>query len=659
MARIVRCGLAQMGSDLPMDGAVEEIKAALTEKCVRLIEAAAAQGVRVLALPELCNTPFFASATDARWLAAAESVPAGPTIAQLREVARRHEMVLVAPLYERAGAARYNSAAVIDADGSFLGVYRKHHVPSPHAGSYEPFYFHQPDLGFPVFETAYARLGVYICYDRHFPEIARVYGLAGAEIVFNPSATSGPRSERAWELEQQAHALANGYFIGAVNRAARGRPWDGAEFFGKSYFCNPLGELVAQAQRGVEEVLVADLDLDEIQSSREIWHTNRLYLDRRPRTYREIVRENAAGPDRERRVPVQSTHRSIHYVPIMTDEMKAAAVRALEDGKLIRPTGEGQRRRPVRGRVRGTCVTRHSGSPPCTSRYGRRIVPATRSSPSRGSSRRHALFSGDARVRGHPQNLDPRRSRRPSPRARAIMPVHNNGLTCDMGAIESIARRHGLKVIVDSCQSIGTTYRGDRHATVGEIGAFSFVRNKSMTCGGEGGMVLTDDDELAYRAKLLSNHGRGRDYRESHDAELIGYNYRGCGHRRVQLRYVDDWNHERRTHTALYQELWRALPVTMMGSRPGATTPGCAASLLRRDELVDHLRKLDIGVSPEYKRPIHLNAPYVKRFGFRPGQCPVSEQVAQETLILPNWPGLTRGDIEYVVDAIEGFFRGR
>jgi perosamine synthetase len=188
-----------------------------------------------------------------------------------------------------------------------------------------------------------------------------------------------------------------------------------------------------------------------------------------------------------------------------------------------------------------------------------------------------------------------------------------------------------------------------------------------MTCGGEGGMVITDNDELAYRAKLLSNHGRGRDYQESHDAELIGYNYRlsevlsAIG--RVQLHHVDDWNNERRTNTALYQELLagRNLPVTITGEPAWGlhTRMRCVALVPRRDELVDHLRKRDIGVSPEYKLPIHLNAPYVQRFGFRPGQCPVSEQVAQETLILPNWPGLTRGDVEYVVDAIEEFFRGR
>ena len=232
------------------------------------------------------------------------------------------------------------------------------------------------------------------------------------------------------------------------------------------------------------------------------------------------------------------------------------------------------------------------------------------------------------------------------------MPVHNNGLTCDMGAIAAIARRHGLKVIVDSCQSIGTPYRGDRHATVGDIGAFSFVRNKSMTCGGEGGMVVTDDDELAYRAQLLSNHGRG--------PALPGVPRRGADRlqlpaergalgdrprpapprRRLEPRASDQ-------HRPLPGAAGRARSAgdDHRGARRGASTPacGCVALVPRRDELVDHLRKRDIGVSPEYKLPIHLNAPYVQRFGFRPGQCPVSEQVAQETLILPNWPGLTRG----------------
>src|SRR5262249_2436635 len=150
VARVIRGALVQLGSDVPMDQPIDAIKAALNEKAARLIGDAGRDGVRVLALPELFNTPYFAATTDPRWYAATEPIPEGPTPALMRELARRHEMVIVAPFYEQAGAARYNSAAVLDADGRFLGVYRKHHVPTPHAANYEPFYFHRPDVGFPV-----------------------------------------------------------------------------------------------------------------------------------------------------------------------------------------------------------------------------------------------------------------------------------------------------------------------------------------------------------------------------------------------------------------------------------------------------------------------------------------------------------------------------
>ena len=198
--------------------------------------------------------------------------------------------------------------------------------------------------------------------------------------------------------------------------------------------------------------------------------------------------------------------------------------------------------------------------------------------------------------------------------------------------------------------------------------AFSFVRNKSMTCGGEGGMVLTDDDDLAYRAQLLSNHGRGRHYQDSHDAELIGYNYRlsevlsAIG--RVQLHHVDDWNHERRTNTAaLPGAAGRARPAgdDHRGARRGAPHPHARASRWCRGATSwsDHLRKRDIGVSPEYKLPIHLNAPYVQRFGFRPGSARSASRSPRRPSSCPTGPGLTRADVEYVVDAIEELFRGR
>jgi dTDP-4-amino-4,6-dideoxygalactose transaminase len=254
-----------------------------------------------------------------------------------------------------------------------------------------------------------------------------------------------------------------------------------------------------------------------------------------------------------------------------------------------------------------------------------------------------------------------------TPRTRAIMPVHNNGLTCDMDPIREIARRHGLRLIVDSCQTIGSAYRGSRQTTLGDISAFSFIRNKSMTVGGEGGMVVSDDEELAYRAMLLANHGRGRDYRRSHDTELVGFNYRlsevlaAIG--RVQLRHVDDWNHQRRTNTAVYAELIarRGLPITLTSEPAWAfhTRMWCVVLVPHRDELAEFLEARGIQASTEYKLPIHLNRPYAERFGFRRGQFPVSERVANETLVLPNWPGLTRADLEYVVDAMAEFYRTR
>src|SRR5207247_1977201 len=170
----------------------------------------------------------------------------------------------------------YNTAAVIDADGTYLGKYRKHHIPHCAPGFWEKFYFKPGNLGYPVFKTQFADIGVYICYDRHFPEGARALGLNGAEIVFNPSATVAGLSEYLWELEQPAHAVANGYFVGAINRVGHEHPWNIGEFYGKSYFCDPRGKIVAQAGRDKDEIVVADLDLDMITSVRHTWQFSRV-----------------------------------------------------------------------------------------------------------------------------------------------------------------------------------------------------------------------------------------------------------------------------------------------------------------------------------------------------------------------------------------------
>ena len=180
----------------------------------------------------------------------------------------------------------YNSAAVIDADGSYLGKYRKHHIPHCLPGFWEKFYFRPGNLGYPVFQTAYAKIGVYICYDRHFPEGARALGLNGAEIVFNPSATVAGLSEYLWKLEQPAHAAANGYFIGAINRVGTEAPWNIGEFYGQSYFADPRGQIVSQGSRDQDELIVADLDLDKIREVRNIWQ---FYRDRRPDSYGDLV----------------------------------------------------------------------------------------------------------------------------------------------------------------------------------------------------------------------------------------------------------------------------------------------------------------------------------------------------------------------------------
>jgi N-carbamoylputrescine amidase len=283
MSRNVRCGLIQASNALSTNRSLPEIKKAMIDKHLKLIEQAAKKKVKILCLQELFYGPYFCAEQNIRWYDLTERVPDGPTTHLMQKIAAKHSMAIMVPVYEEQMPGLYfNTAAIIDADGKYLGKYRKHHIPHVHPGFWEKFYFTPGDLGYPVFETKYARVGVYICYDRHFPEGARVLGLNGAEIVFNPSATVAGLSEYLWELEQPAHAAANGYFVGAINRVGREKPWNIGEFYGKSYFCNPRGKIVAQASRTKDEVLVADLDLDMIQEVRKVWQ---FYRDRRPETY--------------------------------------------------------------------------------------------------------------------------------------------------------------------------------------------------------------------------------------------------------------------------------------------------------------------------------------------------------------------------------------
>ncbi|UGQ12886.1 acyltransferase [Yinghuangia sp. ASG 101] len=243
---------------------------------------AAAQGARILGFQELFNAPYFCQVQDAEHHKWAEPVPDGPTTARMSALARELGMVLVVPVFEAESPGfHYNTAAVIDADGTVLGKYRKHHLPQL-PGFWEKFYFRPGNLGWPVFDTAAGRIGVYICYDRHFPEGWRALGLAGAQLVYNPSATSRSLSSHLWRLEQPAAAAANEYFVAAINRVGVEEYGDN-DFYGTSYFVDPRGRLVgAPASDRDEELLVRDLDFGTIDEVRREWA---FYRDRRPDAY--------------------------------------------------------------------------------------------------------------------------------------------------------------------------------------------------------------------------------------------------------------------------------------------------------------------------------------------------------------------------------------
>jgi beta-ureidopropionase len=243
---------------------------------------AASQGAQVIAFQELFYGPYFGITEDVKYYDYAEPAD-GPIVQRFAALAKELGMVMILPIYEEEQpGVYYNTAAVIDADGSYLGKYRKNHIPHCAPGFWEKFYFRPGNLGYPVFKTRYADVGVYICYDRHFPEGARALGLNGAEIVFNPSATVAGLSEYLWKLEQPAHAVANAFFVGAINRVGYEDPWRIGEFYGQSYFCNPRGKVVAEAARDRDELITAELDLDQIREVRNVWQ---FYRDRRPDTY--------------------------------------------------------------------------------------------------------------------------------------------------------------------------------------------------------------------------------------------------------------------------------------------------------------------------------------------------------------------------------------
>ena len=288
MPRNIRCSLIQASNATPSEASLADTKHAMIEKHLGMIRQAAEAGAQIVCLQEIFYGPYFCAEQTTKWYDMTEPVPDGPTIRLMQDEARRHHLALIVPIYEREQeGVYYNTAAVIHNDGTYLGKYRKTHIPHVAPGFWEKFYFRPGNLGFPVFDLGFAKIGVYICYDRHFPEGARALGLNGAEIVFNLSATVAGLSEYLWKLEQPAHAVANGYFVGAINRVGVEAPWNIGEFYGSSCFGDPRGCIFAQACRDRDEVLTADLDLDMIAEVRKTWQ---FFRDRRPDMYQDLVK---------------------------------------------------------------------------------------------------------------------------------------------------------------------------------------------------------------------------------------------------------------------------------------------------------------------------------------------------------------------------------
>jgi N-carbamoylputrescine amidase len=258
---------------------------------IERIEVAAKKGAQVICLQELFRSRYFCQSEDQRNFKLAEAIP-GPSTATLGELARRKKIVIVASLFERRAAGIYhNTAVVLDADGSIAGKYRKMHIPDDPL-YYEKFYFTPGDLGFPSFQTRYAKIAALVCWDQWFPEGARLAALSGAQIIFYPTAIgwipNEPRAvaqnqREAWQLIQRSHAVANGVYVAAANRVGR----EGKiNFWGHSFVAGPLGEIVAQANDQREEILIAKCDLAKIEETRQSWPFLR---DRRVDSYGSLL----------------------------------------------------------------------------------------------------------------------------------------------------------------------------------------------------------------------------------------------------------------------------------------------------------------------------------------------------------------------------------
>ncbi|MBI4024994.1 MAG: carbon-nitrogen hydrolase [Verrucomicrobia bacterium] len=272
------------------------------KKAIQRIGEAARKGAQIVCLQELFRSQYFCQSEDHANFRLAEPVP-GPSTEALGRVARRHRVVVIAPLFEkRAHGLYHNTVAVIDADGRCLGKYRKMHIPDDPL-YYEKFYFTPGDLGFRTWLTRYAKIGVLICWDQWFPEGARLTALQGAEILFYPTAIGWHPKEKAahggaqhdaWETIQRSHAIANGCYVAAVNRVGRERPvgGDGIEFFGQSFVADSFGRVLARASPDHEQILIVRIDLAKVDETRTHWPFLR---DRRIDAYDDLTRRCVDG----------------------------------------------------------------------------------------------------------------------------------------------------------------------------------------------------------------------------------------------------------------------------------------------------------------------------------------------------------------------------
>jgi N-carbamoylputrescine amidase len=266
-------------------------------KAIAQVRVAAGRGAQIVCLQELFTSQYFCQIEDHKYFKLAEAIP-GPSTEALGAVAKETETVIIASLFEKRGAGLYhNTAAILDADGRYLGKYRKMHIPDDPV-YYEKFYFTPGDLGFRSWETRYAKVGVCVCWDQWYPEAARLTALSGAQILFYPTAIGwhpaekaehGQRQHDSWETIQRSHAIANGCYVAATNRVGHEAPdgGPGIEFWGRSFVADPSGQIIAKASTDQEEVLLAEVDLDALDLQRTHWP---FFRDRRIDAYGDLQR---------------------------------------------------------------------------------------------------------------------------------------------------------------------------------------------------------------------------------------------------------------------------------------------------------------------------------------------------------------------------------